>query len=291
MNLNDEIKNKIESLTESKLQSVQSLAGGCISNAFKIEMNFGKNYFLKINPNTGRDMFIKEAHGLIELAKPKVIKVPEVILSDDSFILTEFISTGRKDKKFFEEFGRQFASLHKFHSEHFGFTEDNYIGSNDQINIPNEAEKENWIKFYFDKRILYQYNLALKNGYATKELSNGISSLENNIDKILEGSAELPSLLHGDLWGGNYMVDENGKACLIDPAVYYGHREADLAMTKLFGGFSPEFYSAYNETFPLADGYEYREGIYKLYHILNHLNLFGRGYYSQAIALIRSYVN
>lgn len=290
MELSDQIKIKIEQKTGSGIVSIQSLSGGCISNAYKLEMKSGEFYFLKINYNSNNDMFIKEAHGLIELAKPNVIRIPKVTLCDDSFILTEFISTGNKNKNFFEDFGRSFAWLHKFHNEFFGFYEDNYIGSNVQQNIANETEKNNWIKFYFNKRILSQLRLAEKNGYSTNELVKGIYELENKIEDILKGSEELPSLLHGDLWGGNYIVDEAGNACLIDPAVYYGHREADLAMTKLFGGFSPEFYHAYNEIFPLADGYNYREGIYKLYHVLNHLNLFGRGYYSQAISIIKSYI-
>ena len=290
MNLNDQIKNKIETETNSQIRSIQSVSGGCISNAYKLEMNSGERYFLKINSNSGKDMFVKEAHGLVELAKPNVIRIPKVILSDETFILTEFILIGNKIKNYFEEFGRQFALLHKFHSEHFGFCEDNYIGSNLQRNIPDQTEKDNWTNFYFNKRILFQYKLAEKNGYATKELTNGIFSLEKIIDIIFEGSLELPSLLHGDLWSGNYLVDENGNPCLIDPAVYYGHREADLAMTKLFGGFNSEFYSVYNETFPLPAGYEYREGIYKLYHVLNHLNLFGSSYYPQTISLIKSYL-
>ena len=122
-------------------------------------------------------------------------------------------------------------------------------------------------------------------------MKEGINELGNKIEEILSGSEEKPALLHGDLWSGNYMPDENGNACLIDPAVYYGHREADLAMTKLFGGFDSNFYSAYNEAYPLKDGWRYRENIYKLYHVLNHLNLFGWGYYSQAISLIKSYLS
>ncbi|NWF49767.1 MAG: fructosamine kinase family protein, partial [Ignavibacteriaceae bacterium] len=163
-------------------------------------------------------------------------------------------------------------------------------GSNPQINIPDEKEKLNWTLFYFNKRILFQLQLAERFGNATEELRKAISKLEDKIEDIIKGSEEKPSLLHGDLWSGNYMVDENGNAVLIDPAVYYGHREADLGMTKLFGGFSSEFYRAYNETYPLEDGYEYRENIYKLYHVLNHLNLFGGGYYSQALSLIKYYV-
>ena len=154
----------------------------------------------------------------------------------------------------------------------------------------SDDEKNDWTKFYFNNRILYQLQLAEKIGNSTNELRNGISALENEIDKIVTDNLEKPSLLHGDLWSGNYMIGENGYACLIDPAVYYGNREADLAMTKLFGGFDARFYESYNETYPLPDGYEYRENIYKLYHVLNHLNLFGGGYYSQAISMIRSYL-
>jgi fructosamine-3-kinase len=137
---------------------------------------------------------------------------------------------------------------------------------------------------------LFQLQLAENFDNSTPELRKGISKLEDKLEDIIGNSKEKPSLLHGDLWGGNFMIDEKGSAVLIDPAVYYGHREADLGMTKLFGGFSSEFHKSYNEIFPLEDGYEYRENIYKLYHVLNHLNLFGGGYYSQAISLIKFYI-
>jgi fructosamine-3-kinase len=235
-------------------------------------------------------MFLKEANGLRELAKARAIRVPEVILAEKPFILLEYIESNRPTKNFFEEFGRKFAGIHQYCSNSFGFFEDNYIGSTDQKNIASGIEKTNWAEFYWDKRIIFQYRLAERNGYAESELKQGIKALGAKISEILSGSEEPPSLLHGDLWGGNYMSDENGNACLIDPAVYYGHREADLAMTKLFGGFDSKFYSSYNEAFPLKDGWQYRENIYKLYHVLNHLNLFGRGYFSQAISLIRTYI-
>jgi len=289
MEQNINIFNNIEKITNSKIISTSSLSGGCISNAYKITLQDNRNLFLKINNSLPKDMFHKEANGLKELAKPNVIYIPKVITVEDSFILLDFIECSIKQKDFFEDFGRSFAEMHKFTSEAFGFYENNYIGSTPQVNIPNEKEINDWTSFYFNKRILFQFHLAKKNGFATDELRKGISFLENNIEKILNGSEEPPSILHGDLWSGNYMVNENGKAGLIDPAVYYGHREADLAMTKLFGGFSESFYKSYNESFPLKDGYNYRENIYKLYHVLNHLNLFGSGYYRQAISLIKSY--
>ncbi len=289
MILNDKLKNKIEAQTGEIILAASSLSGGCISDAYKLDLKSGGSFFLKLNFNASDDMFLKEAHGLLEIQKAEAIRVPKVILYDSSFILTEFMGTGKKSKMFDEDFGRKFALMHKFSRDEFGFYENNYIGSTAQINLSEGIEKTDWVKFYFNKRILFQYKLAEKNGYSTPELGSGVSSLENKIEQILEGSKEKPSLLHGDLWGGNYMVDVNGDACLIDPAVYYGHREADLAMTKLFGGFNSRFYGSYNECFPLPGGYEYRENIYKLYHILNHLNLFGSGYYSQAISLMNYY--
>jgi len=286
----EKIKARIEEKLKSKIKSLSSLSGGCISDAFKVTTDNGSNFFLKYNSSDSNDMFIKEANGLKELAKANAIRISEVLSFDEDFILLEYIPTGNKKKNFFEEFGSSFAKMHKHTSESFGFNEDNYIGSNPQKNIPDENEKSSWVNFYFNKRILYQLQLAEGLGNSTPELRKGISKLENKIQEIIGDTQEKPSLLHGDLWGGNYMVDENGNAVLIDPAVYYGHREADLGMTKLFGGFSSEFYRAYVETFPLEDGYDYRENIYKLYHVLNHLNLFGGGYYSQALSIIKFYI-
>jgi fructosamine-3-kinase len=286
----EKIKARIEEKLGSKIKSFTYLSGGCISDAFRITTEESKQYFLKYNSSISNDMFVKEANGLKELTKANAIRIPEVLSFDKDYILIEYIQSGNKSKNFFEEFGRNFADLHKFTSDSIGFYEDNYIGSNPQKNIPNEKEKTSWANFYFSNRILYQFQLAENLGNSTPELRKGISNLENKFEEIVGESKEKPSLLHGDLWGGNYMVDENGNAVLIDPAVYYGHREADLGMTKLFGGFGSEFYRAYNERFPLEDGYDYRENIYKLYHVLNHLNLFGGGYYSQALSLIKFYI-
>jgi protein-ribulosamine 3-kinase len=288
--MQNEILNRIENHLNEKIILQKPISGGCISDSSIIRVVSGKKYFLKINDNVPADMFVKEANGLKEIEKTKSMRVPLVELAQDNFILMECIEANSKQENFFEDFGIEFAKMHKYTGSYFGFYEDNYIGSTIQINIPNEEEKHDWVKFYFSKRLLFQFKLAEKNGYVDPDLRKCFNRLESKIDKILVDESENPVLLHGDLWAGNYIVDENGRACLIDPAVYYGNREADLAMTKLFGGFTKEFYYSYNEFYPLIDGYDYRENIYKLYHVLNHLNLFGSGYYQQALALIKSYL-
>jgi fructosamine-3-kinase len=289
MSLNSDIRKRIENFRGSVVKKTESLSGGCISNAYRLTFEDDLSCLIKINEHSPADMFIKEAHGLQELRKANAIKVPEVLLFDAGFILLEFIDISIKQKNFFEEFGRKFALLHKYTADEFGFYEDNYIGSTPQMNINDETTKKNWTSFYFNKRLLYQFKLAEKNGYADNHLRDAFMKTEDIIESILGSSDATPSLLHGDLWSGNYMTDKNGEACLIDPAVYYGDREADLAMTKLFGGFSQSFYDSYNEVFPLQEGWKYRENIYILYHVLNHLNLFGRGYYSHALSLMKFY--
>jgi protein-ribulosamine 3-kinase len=285
--MKSEIKRKIEKEINSEVSDFKSLSGGCINDAYKITAGNGNTYFLKIN-NPGR-MFFCEANGLNEIRKAAAINVPRVFSVDEEFILTEFVEQGKYPKNFYEMFGYQFALMHNYSSNEFGFYEDNYIGSTPQWNMASDDEKKNWTHFYFQKRLLYQFNLCQRNGYADESFRNAFRIVENKIDQILGESENLPSLLHGDLWGGNFICSNSGEVYLIDPAVYFGNREADLAMTKLFGSFNKEFYDSYQQTFPLPPGYEYRENIYKLYHVMNHLNLFGSAYYEQALHLMKFY--
>ncbi len=172
----------------------------------------------------------------------------------------------------------------KRHQKKFGFYEDNYIGSSIQKNCYND----NWIDFYINSRLDYQIELAKKNGY--KSIVESYIKLRPNISGILSGQNEQPVLIHGDLWSGNVMSNEYGDPVIFDPAVYYGNREMELVMTRLFGGFTREFYHSYNEINPLKDGWQDRQNIYTLYHILNHLNIFGSSYHNQALALIDFYL-
>ncbi|PJA96287.1 MAG: fructosamine kinase [Ignavibacteriales bacterium CG_4_9_14_3_um_filter_34_10] len=279
----NEALSKIEKVIGQKIISSSSGGGGCIADSFFIQTDQGGKYFLK--NYSIKNVSVCEAHGLIELSKANKIKIPNVIWFNENILLLEYLPTARKTSDFFETFGSQLAKLHKVTSENFGFYEDNFIGSNVQKNLPQSTD---WIDFYWNNRILYQLNLADKNGYADNELTTLILRLEKVLPSIIV--EEPASLIHGDLWSGNYLCDEQSRPVIIDPAVYYGNREAEFAMTLLFGGFDEKFYLAYNEVFPLQKDWKYRIDLYKLYHVLNHLNLFGMGYYSQVISILKKYV-
>lgn len=274
-----QIKNGVESLLGEEIKDLPYHTG-------RVQTASGKIYFLKQGiPSAAYQC---EANGLNELAKAKVkgLGIAKVVGASEDFILTEYVTPGRADVHFFEEFGCAFARLHRFEGNEYGFYEDNFIGANPQLNIALGEEKTDWVTFFFNKRLLFQYQLAEKNGFASAKLHHDFNILEKLLPALLNGSAEPPALLHGDLWSGNFLCDTSGRPMLIDPAVYYGHREADLAMTKLFGGFSPEFYRAYQKEYPLKEGWQQREYVYKLYHVLNHLNIFGRNYLSEAEHLL-----
>ncbi len=283
--LNSKIHTVVEKATGEKILSLTSVSGGSISTALKAQLSSEKEIFIKVSPQYS-DMFMKEANGLRELQKANAVRTPTVFYADKDILILEFVapSLTYNRKKFFENFGRRFAALHCCTDSHFGFYENNYIGSTPQIN----AQMLSWKDFFVQHRLEFQFRLSEKNGFADKEFSRLASRLISQIDSLIPNDGEPPALLHGDLWSGNFLADESGNPVIIDPAIYYGHREADIAMTMLFGGFDEIFYFAYNEVFPLHTGWKRRMELYKLYHLLNHLNLFGTGYYSQVISTMRS---
>lgn len=280
------IKEKLESILNEDILNFSSISGGCIGDS-QIVLTKSNKYFLKTYPNNRSKLLQCEANGLAEINKTNSIKTPKVIDVNNDFLLLEFVEEGRKNSQTMSDFGIELAIMHKHTSESFGFYEDNFIGANIQKNI---NLKNNWVEFYWEERLVFQYKLAEKNGYTDSDFRSRFNKLSKNINSILNDSIENPSLIHGDLWSGNYLVDNNSKVVLIDPAVYYGHREAELGMTLLFGGFSSDFYNAYDEEFPLEKNWKYRIDLYKLYHLMNHLNLFGNSYYSQVQSAINKYI-
>lgn len=251
------------------------VSGGCINHTHKIESSAG-NFFIKFNSKTRfPGMFEAEAKGLTLLSEAKSIRTPEVILTGTyqafSFIILEFIETGKRGEDYWENAGIQLAKLHRNTSKEFGLDHDNYIGSLPQSNKLHK----NWVTFFISERLL---------AIGKEIIRPFIDKLEKSLNERIP--RESPALLHGDLWSGNIMCGSDGHATFFDPAVYYGHREMDLAMTRLFGGFSHEFYKAYHAEFPLENGFEERVDLYNLYPLLVHVNLFAGSYRDQVNAIL-----
>jgi protein-ribulosamine 3-kinase len=242
------------------------------------------SYFVKLNRGDRLPMFEAEAAGLAELAASRTLRVPTPVCTglahDQAFLAMEHIELGGCPAGGGARAGRLLAAMHRCTRDRFGWDRDNTIGSTPQHN----AQHPDWAHFWAERRLGPQLELAGRNGYA-KPLQRAGDSLLAELPALL-GHAPAPSLLHGDLWGGNMACARDGEAVVFDPAVYFGDREADLAMTELFGGFGGDFYAAYREAWPLDPGYAIRRDLYNLYHVLNHLNLFGGGYLSQAQGLL-----
>lgn len=289
MPLHDAIAARIAESTGSPFAVAREhrLSGGCINSATRLDGADGRRYFVKLNDAAREEMFAVEAAGLRELARARGIRVPTPVchgIADNAaYLVLEYIEPGRAVRSSMELLGRQLARVHRFTGERFGWHRDNTIGSTPQPNAPSSS----WVEFWRTQRLGFQLELAARRGHRGKLQRKG-EELLTRLDALLGGHAPAASLLHGDLWSGNLMIDRDGNPVLIDPAVYYGDREADLAMTELFGGFSQSFYAAYRDAYPLDDGYALRKTLYNLYHVINHLNLFGGGYGAQAEAMIET---
>ena len=280
----NEIDAQISQITGEKFKTQQrrSVSGGCINQGYSLSDGV-RTYFIKLNQASQVQMFEAEALGLQQMYDTATIRVPKPIcfgtVENSCYIVLEWLSMGRGNSKSSEEMGRNLAAMHKkFLVKQFGWDVNNTIGATPQIN----TWTEDWVDFFTQHRLEYQFQLAKRRGGSFPQADELLSA----IPELLAAHEVEPSLVHGDLWGGNAGFLESGEPVIFDPATYYGDREVDIAMTEVFGGFPKAFYQGYNEVFPLDDGYEQRKNLYNIYHILNHFNLFGGGYASQANQMI-----
>jgi protein-ribulosamine 3-kinase len=260
------------------------LGGGDINSAYRLQGS-DRSYFVKLNRRELADMFASEFAGLEEIAETGAVCVPKPVAygeaGSQAFLVLEYLEFGVSNHQAQRLLGQQLAELHRQKQPYFGWHRDNTIGSTPQINM----RSEDWIAFWRERRLGFQLQLAGRNGYVGRLQTQG-ELLCSALNGLFDGYRPQPSLLHGDLWAGNSATDKQGRPVIFDPACYYGDREADIAMTELFGGYSKDFYQAYNDSWLLDPGYPIRKTLYNLYHILNHLNLFGGGYQRQAENMI-----
>ena len=278
--------------TDMEISDVRAVSGGDINEASLVLLSDGRRFFLKENSRKNAGFFRAEQKGLEAIRKTGAIQVPDVmgtgVFEGRSYLIMEYLEAAPKKRDYWEIFGRQLAAMHRFDpsewtsGKKYGFSEDNYIGAGEQDNTPADS----WIEFFRTYRLGTQIQRADR--YFSSSDKKALQSLLDHLDEVLL-EPEAPSLLHGDLWGGNFVTGPDGTAWLIDPAVYVGHAEADLAMTELFGGFAPDFYDSYREVNSFEPGYADRREIYNLYHLLNHLNLFGSGYYSSVMHTVHRF--
>jgi fructosamine-3-kinase len=269
------------------------VSGGDINEAFALSLADGRSVFVKTHARPPRGMFAAEARGLAWLAEAAALRVPEVLAvggpaegggagrGGPSFLVLEHIAPATRRRDFDEVLGRGLAALHRRGPAGFGLDHDNFIGRLPQTN----AACPDWPSFYRERRLEPQLRLAVDRGLASAAMRAGFTRLFAELGQLV-GPPEPPARLHGDLWGGNLLVDDTGGPCLIDPAVYGGHREVDLAMMRLFGGFGERVFHAYDEAHPLAAGAAERIPLYQLYFLLVHVNLFGGGYVSSVEAAL-----
>lgn len=277
------VRNWLEEHGHGAVTAVHPVGGGCINNGARLVTRSGESFFLKTNPDAPAGMFACEVEGLIALKQEDGPRVPQPYLHGNSFLLMEDLKPAAPQPDYWPEFGRRLAALHNHTHSHFGFHQDNYLGSTPQ---PNPWTEDGY-EFFGEHRILFQVRLAVRRGLLGREDARRAEKLVERLPELIP--PQPPSLIHGDLWSGNAITGPQGEPALIDPAVHYGWAEAELAMTALFGSFPPAFYRAYEEVRPLASGYARRYPLYNLYHLLNHLNLFGSGYLRQVQGILRQF--
>jgi fructosamine-3-kinase len=271
----------IEAALGSRIVGWDGVGGGDINAAHEARLADGRTVFVKSNDDAPAGMFAAEARGLGWLAEAGALRVPAVLAQSPDFLVLEHLRPGRRRADHDELLGRGLAALHRAGAPGFGLDHDNFIGRLPQSN----ASLPTWADFYRERRLAPQLRMAVDQGQASPAMRRGFDRLLPRLEALV-GPPEPPARLHGDLWGGNAMTDEHGRPCLIDPAVYGGHREVDLAMMRLFGGFSARVFAAYAEAHPLAPGSEARVPLYQLYFLMVHVNLFGGSYVASVEAAL-----
>ena len=285
----EEVKQAVQQSLNVDIRSIRQVSGGSINQAAQAKLSDGKTCFLKWNNRADPEMFVKEEKGLQLLQNADTeLRVPSVLATGQSssgtgFLVQQFIHEGQPQRGSAERFGQALAKLHQHRTSTFGLDHDNYIGKLPQYNDPHD----NWTDFFIEQRMQPQLRMAMDSGKLSSPTVNHFESMYKQLADIFPD--EPPALLHGDLWGGNYFFDESGQAAIYDPAVYYGHREMELAFTYLFGGFSQEFYRAYKEAWPLQPNFSQRKDIYNLYPLLVHTNLFGGSYGRQVQSIVERF--
>jgi fructosamine-3-kinase len=274
--------------TDAVLQHVGVIGGGSINDARRINTSRGV-FFLKLNDaDAYPGMFEAEGKGLAFLAEHSSFEIPGLVATghtlDKQWIIMQHITAGSKKDDYWEAFGRRLAEMHQKTHENFGLDYNNYLGSLPQRNTPTES----WPAFFAEHRIMPQLEMAKDKALASSEVVRLCEKLCSRAERYFP--AEPSAALHGDLWTGNFMTTSNGDATIFDPAAYFGHREMDIGMSRLFGSFDPKFYGAYNEVFPLESGWEERIHVANLYPLMAHLNIFGASYTSQIISILRKYL-
>lgn len=282
--LMNELAHWLEQAGEGNIVQCQPLSGGDVCRTEKIRTSNGAVFCVKHQPTAPERFFAAEAEGLAALRASNCLRVPDVYAVAPHFIVMEYIEPGRRTTEYWEALGIQLAQQHRQPMPAFGFTADNFCGHTAQ---PNPRYKDGW-SFFADQRLRYQAALAVNQGRLSRREMDALHKLCDKLPSLIPEAA--PALIHGDLWVGNIHCDRDNKPVLIDPAAYWGWPEADIAMTRLFGGFSELFYRAYLEANPLARGWQERIPLYNLYHLLNHLNLFGSSYHPQVLAVLERYV-
>lgn len=271
--------------TQVSIGSRERIGGGCIHHAERIETNLG-TFFLKHNTHDHYENFQAEADGLQTLANTHTLCVPNNIavatVNSTACLILEWIETGSERQDFWEQFGEALAELHQHSQDTFGYKRDNFIGALPQSN----KSHTDWCEFFREERLLPMLRRALVQGRLSSEEVKRVERVFPKLELFIP--AEPPALLHGDLWSGNFLVNQQGLPVVIDPAVYFGHREAELAFMQLFGGFDRRLFDAYNAVFPLESNWQERIGLFNLYPLLVHVNLFGRSYWRQIEVILKN---